>query len=118
MASHVTVDGGPAIWNGSSVFVWAARATSQYRCWCRPYPIGRGACAAAELGTAPSPTAAGMGTTGLTDLAVKARATRIVAPIREIQKEHTQPALAEHLEERGFGVRAKQSPHDQRTCWA
>ncbi len=45
------------------------------------------------------------------DLAVKAQGDyEIVAPIREIQKEHTQTRAYEqkYLEERGFGVRAKQ----------
>jgi argininosuccinate synthase len=38
---------------------------------------------------------------------------RIVAPIREIQKEHTQTRAYEqaYLEERGFGVRAKQKAY-------
>jgi argininosuccinate synthase len=48
------------------------------------------------------------------DLAVKAQGTyRIVAPIREIQKEHTQTRAYEqkYLEDRGFGVRAKQQSY-------
>ena len=48
------------------------------------------------------------------DLAVKALGDyRIVAPIREIQKEHTQTRAYEqaYLEERGFGVRAKQKAY-------
>ena len=48
------------------------------------------------------------------DLAVKAQGDfRIVAPIREIQKEHTQTRAYEqaYLEERGFGVRAKQQAY-------
>src|SRR3546814_2525416 len=48
------------------------------------------------------------------DLAVKASGGyRIVAPIREIQKEHTQTRAYEqqYLEERGFGVRAKQKAY-------
>ena len=52
------------------------------------------------------------------DLAVKALGDyEIVAPIREIQKEHTEVRAYEqqYLEERGFGVRAKQKAlHDQR----
>jgi len=48
------------------------------------------------------------------DLAVKSQGNyRIVAPIREIQKEHTQTRAYEqaYLEERGFGVRAKQKAY-------
>jgi argininosuccinate synthase len=48
------------------------------------------------------------------DLAVKALGDyEIVAPIREIQKEHTQVRAYEqaYLEERGFGVRAKQKAY-------
>jgi argininosuccinate synthase len=48
------------------------------------------------------------------DLAVKALGDyRIVAPIREIQKQHTQTRAYEqkYLEERGFGVRAKQQAY-------
>jgi argininosuccinate synthase len=48
------------------------------------------------------------------DLAVKASGDyQIVAPIREIQKEHTQTRAYEqkYLEERGFGIRAKQKAY-------
>src|SRR6185312_7226044 len=48
------------------------------------------------------------------DLAVKSLGDyEIVAPIREIQKEHTQTRAYEQkfLEERGFGVRAKQQAY-------
>jgi argininosuccinate synthase len=48
------------------------------------------------------------------DLAVKALGDyQIIAPIREIQKEHTQTRAYEqkYLEERGFGVRAKQQAY-------
>ena len=48
------------------------------------------------------------------DLAVKASGDyRIVAPIREIQREHTQTRAYEqaYLEERGFGVRGKQKAY-------
>ncbi len=48
------------------------------------------------------------------DLAVKSQGNyRIVAPIREIQKEHTQTRAYEqaYLETRGFGVRAKQQQY-------
>jgi len=48
------------------------------------------------------------------DLAVKASGDyRILAPIREIQKQHTQTRAFEqaYLEERGFGVRSKQKQY-------
>jgi argininosuccinate synthase len=48
------------------------------------------------------------------DLAVKAAGDyEIIAPIREIQKEHTQTRAYEqkYLEDRGFGVRAKQQAY-------
>jgi len=71
---------------------------------------------AAELGTnAIAHGCTGMGNDQVRfDLAVKASGDyRIVAPIREIQKEHTQTRAYEqaYLEERGFGVRAKQKAY-------
>src|SRR3546814_3990544 len=47
------------------------------------------------------------------DLVKASGGYRIVAPIREIQKEHTQTRAYEqqYLEERGFGVRAKQKAY-------
>ncbi|MFX6002995.1 argininosuccinate synthase domain-containing protein, partial [Acinetobacter baumannii] len=66
----------------------------------------------AELGTrASAHGCTGMGhDQGRVDLAGKALGDyEIVAPIREIQKEHTEVRAYEqrYLEERGFGVRAK-----------
>ena len=71
---------------------------------------------AAELGTrAIAHGCTGMGNDQVRfDLAVKALGDyQIVAPIREIQKEHTQTRAYEqaYLEERGFGVRAKQKSY-------
>ena len=70
----------------------------------------------AELGTnAIAHGCTGMGNDQVRfDLAVKASGDyQIVAPIREIQKEHTQTRAYEqqYLEERGFGVRAKQKAY-------
>ncbi|MBO8043543.1 argininosuccinate synthase, partial [Pseudomonas aeruginosa] len=71
---------------------------------------------AAELGT----NIIARGCTGMGndqvrfDRAVKALGDyQIIAPIREIQKEHTQTRAYEqkYLEERGFGVRAKQQAY-------
>jgi argininosuccinate synthase len=71
---------------------------------------------AAELGTrATAHGCTGMGNDQVRfDLAVKSMGDyEIVAPIREIQKEHTQTRAYEQkfLEERGFGVRAKQQAY-------
>jgi argininosuccinate synthase len=70
----------------------------------------------AELGThAIAHGCTGMGNDQVRfDLTVKALGDyRIVAPIREIQKQHTQTRAYEqnYLEERGFGVRAKQQAY-------
>lgn len=120
VASHVTVDGGPAIWDGFvKPFVWAGEAyQSQYPLLVSDrYLIVDAALArAAELGTnAIAHGCTGMGNDQVRfDLAVKAQGEfRIVAPIREIQKEHTQTRAYEqaYLEERGFGVRAKQQAY-------
>ncbi len=117
VASHVTVDGGDAIWNGFvKPFV---RAGEGYR---GQYPllvsdryliVDAALARATELGTnAIAHGCTGMGNDQVRfDLAVKAQGDyRIVAPIREIQKEHTQTRAYEqkYLEERGFEVRAKQ----------
>ncbi len=120
VASHVTVDGGPAIWSGFvRPFVWAGEGyQGQYPLLVSDrYLIVDAALArAAELGT----SAIAHGCTGMGndqvrfDLAVKSQGDyRIVAPIREIQKEHTQTRAYEqkYLEERGFGVRAKQKAY-------
>ncbi|MGG6462549.1 argininosuccinate synthase [Solilutibacter silvestris] len=120
VASHVTVDGGPAIWNGFvKPFVWAGEGyQGQYPLLVSDrYLIVDAALARAHaLGTnAIAHGCTGMGNDQVRfDLAVKASGDyRIVAPIREIQKEHTQTRAYEqkYLEERGFGVRAKQQQY-------
>jgi argininosuccinate synthase len=119
-ASHVTVDGGPAIWDGFvKPFVWAGEGyQSQYPLLVSDrYLIVDAALArAAELGTrAIAHGCTGMGNDQVRfDLAVKAQGSyEIVAPIREIQKEHTHVRAYEqrYLEERGFEVRAKQKAY-------
>jgi len=120
VASHVTVDGGPAIWDGFvKPFVWAGEGyQGQYPLLVSDrYLIVEAAIRrAAELGT----TSIAHGCTGMGndqvrfDLTVKALGDfDIVAPIREIQKEHTQTRAWEqaYLQERGFGVRAKQQSY-------
>ncbi len=120
VASHVTVDGGPAIWNGFvKPFVWAGEGyQGQYPLLVSDrYLIVDAAIArAAQLGTnAIAHGCTGMGNDQVRfDLAIKAQGSyRIVAPIREIQKEHTQTRAYEqkYLEERGFSVRAKQQQY-------
>ena len=118
--SHVTVDGGPAIWDGFvKPFVWAGEGyQGQYPLLVSDrYLIVDAALARAnELGTrAIAHGCTGMGNDQVRfDLAVKASGDyQIVAPIREIQKEHTQTRAYEqkYLEDRGFGVRAKQKAY-------
>jgi argininosuccinate synthase len=120
VASHVTVDGGPAIWNGFvRPFVWAGEGyQSQYPLLVSDrYLIVEAALArCAELGTnAIAHGCTGMGNDQVRfDLAVKALGDyEIHAPIREIQKEHTEVRAYEqsYLEQRGFGVRAKQKAY-------
>ncbi len=120
VASHVTVDGGPAIWEGFvKPFVWAGEGyQGQYPLLVSDrYLIVEAALKrAAELGTkAIAHGCTGMGNDQVRfDLAVKALGDyEIVAPIREIQKEHTQTRAYEqkYLEDRGFGVRAKQQAY-------
>ncbi len=120
VASHRTVDGGPAIWNGFvKPFVWAGEGyQGQYPLLVSDrYLIVDAALArAAELGTrAIAHGCTGMGNDQVRfDLAVKSQGDyEIVAPIREIQKEHTEVRAYEqkYLEERGFGVRAKQKSY-------
>jgi argininosuccinate synthase len=120
VASHVTVDGGPAIWAGFvKPFVQAGEAyQSQYPLLVSDrYLIVDASLARAK---ALRTNAIAHGCTGMGndqvrfDLAVKASGEyRIVAPIREIQKEHTQTRAYEqaYLEERGFGVRSKQKQY-------
>jgi len=120
VASHVTVDGGPAIWAGFvKPFVWAGEGyQGQYPLLVsdRYLIVDAALKRAAELGTnAIAHGCTGMGNDQVRfDLAVKAQGDyRILAPIREIQKEHTQTRAYEqaYLEERGFGVRAKQKAY-------
>ncbi len=118
VASHVTVDGGPAIWAGFvKPFVWAGEGyQGQYPLLVSDrYLIVEAALKrAAELGTkAIAHGCTGMGNDQVRfDLAVKSLGDyEIVAPIREIQKEHTQTRAYEqkYLEDRGFGVRVVQA---------
>ena len=119
-ASHVTVDGGPAIWDGFvKPFVMAGEGyQGQYPLLVsdRYLIVDAALRRAAEIGTrAIAHGCTGMGNDQVRfDLAVKAAGDyQIVAPIREIQKEHTQTRAYEqaYLEERGFGVRAKQKAY-------
>ena len=120
VASHVTVDGGPALWEGFvKPFVMAGEGyQGQYPLLVSDrYLIVEAALArCAELGTkAIAHGCTGMGNDQVRfDLTVKALGDyEIVAPIREIQKEHTHTRAYEqkYLEERGFGVRAKQKAY-------
>jgi len=119
-ASHVTVDGGPAIWDGFvKPFVWAGEAyQGQYPLLVsdRYLIVDAALKRCAELGTKLiAHGCTGMGNDQVRfDLAVKAQGDYvIVAPIREIQKEHTQTRAYEqaYLEQRGFEVRAKQKSY-------
>ncbi|ODS64905.1 MAG: argininosuccinate synthase [Arenimonas sp. SCN 70-307] len=119
-ASHVTVDGGPAIWNGFvKPFVMAGEGyQGQYPLLVsdRYLIVDAALKRAGELGTnAIAHGCTGMGNDQVRfDLAVKAAGDyQIVAPIREIQKQHTQTRAYEqaYLEERGFEVRAKQKSY-------
>lgn len=120
VTSHVTVDGGPAIWGGFvKPFVWAGEGyQSQYPLLVsdRYLIVDAALKRCDELGTkAIAHGCTGMGNDQVRfDLAVKALGDyEIVAPIREIQKEHTEVRAYEqkYLEERGFGVRAKQKAY-------
>ena len=120
VSSHVTVDGGPAIWAGFvKPFVWAGEGyQGQYPLLVsdRYLIVDAALKRAAELGThIIAHGCTGMGNDQVRfDLAVKALGDyQIIAPIREIQKEHTQTRAYEqkYLEERGFGVRAKQQAY-------
>ena len=120
VASHRTVDGGPAIWEGFvKPFVWAGEGyQGQYPLLVsdRYLIVDAALKRCDELGTkAIAHGCTGMGNDQVRfDLAVKALGDyEIVAPIREIQKEHTEVRAYEqkYLEERGFGVRAKQKAY-------
>ncbi len=117
VASHLTVDGGPALWRDFvRPFLWAGEGyQGQYPLLVSDrYLIVDAALARAkELGTnAIAHGCTGMGNDQVRfDLAVKSSGDyRIVAPIREIQKQHTQTRAYElaYLQELGFTVRAKQ----------
>ena len=120
VASHVTVDGGPELWEGFvKPFVWAGEAYQGQ------YPLlvsDRYLIVAATIRRARELNARAIahGCTGMGndqvrfDLTAKALSDlAIVAPIREIQKEHTQTRAWEqaYLEQRGFGVRARQKQY-------
>ncbi len=120
VASHVTIDGGPALWEHFvKPFVWAGEGyQGQYpllvsdRYLIVEAVIKR----AAELGTRSiAHGCTGMGNDQVRfDLTVKALGDfDIVAPIREIQKEHTAVRAyeQEYLKQRGFDVRAKQQAY-------
>lgn len=120
VASHVTIDGGAALWaDFVKPFVWAGEGyQGQYPLLVsdRYLIVDASLQRAAELGTnAIAHGCTGMGNDQVRfDLAVKSQGSyRIVAPIREIQKEHTQTRAYEqaYLEARGFGVRAKQKAY-------
>ena len=119
-ASHVTVDGGPAIWSGFvKPFVWAGEGyQGQYPLLVSDrYLIVDAAIARCnEIGTRHiAHGCTGMGNDQVRfDLAVKALGDyTIVAPIREIQREHTEVRSYEqkYLEDLGYGVRAKQKSY-------
>ncbi|HZP67183.1 MAG TPA: argininosuccinate synthase [Rudaea sp.] len=120
VASHTTVDGGPAIWSGFvKPFVWAGEGyQGQYPLLVsdRYLIVDAAVARARELGTrAIAHGCTGMGNDQVRfDLAVKALGDyEIVAPIREIQKQHAEVRAYEqkYLENLGFGVRAKQKSY-------
>jgi argininosuccinate synthase len=119
-ASHVTIDGGAAIWNEFvKPFVWAGEGyQGQYPLLVSDrYLIVEAALKRCdELGTKLiAHGCTGMGNDQVRfDLTIKALGDyTIVAPIREIQREHTQVRAyeQEYLEQRGFSVRAKQKSY-------
>ena len=121
VASHVTIDGGPALWDDFvKPFVQAGEGyQGQYPLLVsdRYLIVDATLARARDLGTqAVAHGCTGMGNDQVRfDLAVKASGGgfEIVAPIREIQKEHTQVRSHEqaYLAERGFEVRAKQQAY-------
>ncbi|MBS0194717.1 MAG: argininosuccinate synthase [Proteobacteria bacterium] len=119
-ASHVTVDGGPALWRDFVVpFVMAGEGyQGQYPLLVsdRYLIVAAALRRCDELGTrAIAHGCTGMGNDQVRfDLTVKALGDyTIVAPIREIQKEHTHTRTYEqaYLAERGFAVRSKQQAY-------
>ena len=120
VASHVTVDSGTAIWDGFvKPFIWAGEGyQGQYPLLVsdRYLIVDATIARAAQLGTrAIAHGCTGMGNDQVRfDLALKALGDyEIVAPIREIQKEHTEVRAYEqkYLEELGYAVRAKQASY-------
>lgn len=120
VASHVTVDGGPAIWEGFvKPFVWAGEGyQGQYPLLVsdRYLIVETALKRAQELGTRRiAHGCTGMGNDQVRfDLTVKALGDyEIFAPIREIQKEHREVRVYEqrYLEARGFSVRSKQKAY-------
>ncbi len=119
-ASHVTVDGGAAIWNEFvKPFIWAGEGyQGQYPLLVSDrYLIVEAALKRCdELGTKLiAHGCTGMGNDQVRfDLTIKALGDyTIVAPIREIQREHTAVRAyeQEYLEARGFAVKAKQKSY-------
>ncbi len=119
-ASHVTIDGGPAIWNEFvKPFVWAGEGyQGQYPLLVSDrYLIVEAALKRCdELGTKLiAHGCTGMGNDQVRfDLTIKALGDyTIIAPIRAIQREHTHVRAYEqdYLEQRGFSVRAKQKSY-------
>lgn len=120
VASHVTIDGGPALWTDFvKPFVRAGEGyQGQYPLLVSDrYLIVDAALARArDLGTrAIAHGCTGMGNDQVRfDLAVKSSGDyTIVAPVREIQKQHTQTRAYEqaYLEQRGFAVDARQKAY-------
>ena len=125
VASHVTVDGGPAIWDGFvKPFVWAGEGyQGQYPLLVSDrYLIVDAALARCRRPRhrMPSRTAAPAWATtrcASTWRCKAARRLRIVAPIREIQKEHTEDARLRTGVSRGARLRRAREAeglHDQR----
>ena len=119
-ASHITIDGGPAIWNEFvKPFVWAGEGyQGQYPLLVSDrYLIVEAALKRCDaLGTKfIAHGCTGMGNDQVRfDLTIKALGDyTIVAPIREIQREHTAVRAfeQEYLQARGFDVRAKQKSY-------
>jgi argininosuccinate synthase len=119
-ASHVTVDGGAAIWDEFvKPFVWAGEGyQGQYPLLVSDrYLIVEAALKRCDaLGTKLiAHGCTGMGNDQLRfDLTIKALGDyTIIAPIREIQREHTAVRAYEqqYLESRGFAVKAKQKSY-------
>ncbi len=122
-ASHVTIDGGPALWGDFVVpFVMAGEGyQGQYPLLVSDrYLIVEAALKRCdELGTKLiAHGCTGMGNDQVRfDLSAKALGDyTIVAPIREIQREHTEVRAYEqqYLKQRGFSVRETEGVHDQR----